>query len=155
MADFVALLEITAGALGLAVVVLLVLWIRKFPYSYTKDDVEGIVDQRLKQQLYVVKGAVGEQLAPHMKEFLAKYEPADARFLGGKPVDYIVYRGYSRVYNTDDPLDEIVFLEVKTSKNVDRKPDKNEAKIRDAIAQGRVKYDVLTVHLEQDNPASP
>ena len=59
-----------------------------------------------------------------------------------------MYKGYSRAYNTDAPIDEIVFLEVKTSKYADRGPDKNEAKIRDAILAGRVRYEVLTIRLD-------
>lgn len=148
--DLITLLEFFLVVLAAISVLSSVLWLRKLPYSYTKEDLEEIVDERLEQQRYTVKGAIGEQIAPHMKEFLAKYEPADARFLGGKPVDYIVYKGYSKVYNTDQPIDEIVFLEVKTSKHSDRGPDRNEAKIRDAILAGKVGYDVLTLHFSGD-----
>jgi len=154
MVDLVPLLEFAIGLLSLAILALLVLWLRKRSLSYSTQDLESEVKRRLQQQLYAVKGAIGEQLAPHMKEFLERYESADARFLGGKPVDYIVYKGYSRAYNTDAPVDEVVFLEVKTSKYADRKPDRNEAKIRDAIIAGRVRYEVLTIHLDTDNPAT-
>lgn len=83
-----------------------------------------------------------------MREFIEKYEPADVRFLGGKPVDYIVYKGYNRVYNTDEPIDEVVFVEVKTSKEKKRRLDKNEAKIKDAIDTKRVRHDTITIHVE-------
>lgn len=92
---------------------------------------------------------IGEQLAPYMKEFLAKYEPADARFLGGKPIDFIIYKGYSRVYDTDAPIDEVIFLEVKTSKHERGRLDKNEAKIKEAIDAKRVRHDTITIHLDE------
>ena len=123
-------------------------YIRRRPYEYTKEEVEKIVDDRLDLSRNILKGDIGEHIAPHMKEFMAKYDPQDARFLGGKPVDYIVYKGYSRVYDTNDPLDEIVFVEVKTSKEMKKGPNRNEAKIRDAILAKRVNYDVVTLHFD-------
>lgn len=152
MFDSIAILSALAGVLAVLTIVFALLY-AKSRGKLTKEEVEKVVDQRLRQQLHTVKGQIGEQLAPHMKEFLAKYEPGDARFLGGKPVDYIVYKGYSRAYNTGDPIDEVVFLEVKTSDKGDRGPDRNEAKIRDAIKGKRVSYDTITIHTnlsEQD-----
>lgn len=152
MLDSITTLSVLAGVLAILAIAFALLYAgaRGRP---SKEEVEKVVDQRLRQQLHTVKGQIGEQLAPHMKEFLEKYEAGDARFLGGKPVDYIVYKGYSRAYNTDDPIDEVVFLEVKTSDKGDRGPDKNEAKIRDAIKDKRVSYDTVTIHTnlaEQD-----
>src|SRR5712691_12354073 len=120
---------------------------RKLRYRYTLKQLEEM-DRRLQRQLHAVKGQIGEQLAPYMKEFLQKYEASDARFLGGKPVDYIVYDGYSRVYDTSQPIDGVVFVEVKTSSKGQRGPDKNEAKIRDAIIAKRVSYDTITIHAD-------
>jgi len=152
MVDVTPILGIATAVLGIALAVLAALFERKSASTYTEDELEAEIKKRLQQQAYSVKGAIGEQMAPHMKEFLEKYEPADARFLGGKPVDYLVYKGYNRVYNTPMPIDEVVFLEVKTSKYKERGPDRNEAKIRDAVLEGRVRYDVLTIHLDTDNP---
>jgi predicted Holliday junction resolvase-like endonuclease len=128
--------------------VVLFLFLRRLPYRYTEEELKDRIKKSLEQQLYSVKGANGEQIAPHMKEFLEKYEPADARFLGGKPVDYIVYKGYSRVYDTNEPIEEIVFLEIKTSKEEKRGLNKNEAKIREAINAKRIRHEVITIHLE-------
>jgi len=124
------------------------LWYRKRNYEYTKQQVEDIVDKRLAQSRSKIKGDIAENIAPHMKEFIEKYDPADARYLGGKPVDYIVYKGYSQAYDSDKPIEEIVFVEVKTSKEAKRGLDKNEAKIREAINSRRVSYDVITLHYE-------
>ncbi len=82
-------------------------------------------------------------------ENLGSSARADARFLGGKPVDYIVYKGYSRAYDTDQPIDEIVFLEIKTSKEKKRGLDRNEAKIKDAIEAKRVRHDTITIHVAE------
>ena len=141
-------------ALGGAAILFLVsivgwaLWYRGRRNVYTREQVQEIVDQRLRQSRSTLKGAIGENIAPHMTEFLEKYDPADARYLGGKPVDYIVYKGYSQVYDTDAPIDEIVFVEVKTSKEVKKALTKNEAKIREAIDAKRVRHDVVTLHFE-------
>jgi predicted Holliday junction resolvase-like endonuclease len=147
--DSTVVLSALAGVLAVLTVVFALLY-AKSRGKLTKEEVEKVVDQRLRQQLHTVKGQIGEQLAPHMMEFLSKYEAGDARFLGGKPVDYIVYKGYSRAYNTDDPIDEVVFVEVKTSDRGDRGPDKNEAKIRDAIRNKHVSYDTITIHTNLD-----
>jgi predicted Holliday junction resolvase-like endonuclease len=140
-------------AAGAAAVLLLLavagwaLWYRKREVVYSKEDVEKIVDERLAYSRNILKGQIGEQIAPHMKEFIEKYDPADARYLGGKPVDYIVYKGYSQVYGTDQPIDEVVFVEIKTSKETRKGLDKNEAKIKEAIEAKRVRHDVVTLHI--------
>lgn len=94
---------------------------------------------------------IGENIAPHMKEFIEKYSPADTHFLGGRPVDYVVFNGYGKVKDTNEPLQEVVFVEVKTSKLGKGKPDKNESKIRDAIQEGRVRYDVVSIMYDEGN----
>ena len=75
MVDVVSLLEFVVGLLSLAILALLVLWLRTQSLSYSEEDLESEVKRRLQQQLYAVKGAIGEALAPHMKEFLERYEP--------------------------------------------------------------------------------
>ncbi len=119
-------------------------------YKYTVEDVDMKIKRSLLSQRNAVKGALGEHLAAHMKEFLKKYEPADARYMGGDPIDYIIFKGYNRVRDTDEPRDGIVFLEVKTTeKKRDLHPDKNEQKILDAIHNEppRVEYDTITIHV--------
>ena len=111
LVDVVTILEVLTSVLAVTTILLLALLIRKLPLKYTKEQLEEVVDQRLARQLHIVKGQIGEQLAPHMKEFVSKYDAADARFLGGKPVDYIVYKGYSKAYDTSH-----VFLNCTQSK---------------------------------------
>lgn len=149
MPDVVSVLGALVIGFNIVVLILGYLLVRRLKYEYTKEDIEAEIKRRLDQQRHIVKGLIGEQLAPHMKEFLEKYEPADARFLGGKPIDYIVYKGYSRAYGTDQPIDEVVFLEIKTSKEKKRGLDRNEAKIKDAIEAKRVRHDTITIHVAE------
>ena len=122
----------------------------KAQYKYDDAYLADEISKRLERQRNVIKGSIGEKLTPHMKEFLDKYEPADALFVGGNPIDYIIFKGYNRVYDTKDPIEDIIFLEVKTSKRKKAYPNKNEAKIRDAINDEppRVKYDLITIHTD-------
>jgi len=123
----------------------------KSEYKYDQKSLDDAITKSLDRQRHLIKGILGEKLFPHMKEFLDKYEPADALFVGGKPIDYIIFKGYSREYKTDNPIDEIVFLEVKTSIKKKLSPSKNEAKIRDAINDNppRVKYDLITIQTKE------
>jgi predicted Holliday junction resolvase-like endonuclease len=88
----------------------------------------------------VLKGKIAEQLAPFLPGFLARYNPADARFIGS-PIDYLIFRNMNKGDESDDPID-IVLLDVKTGKaglsHVQRK-------IEEAVAGKRVRFDVLRV----------
>ena len=80
----------------------------------------------------VLKGQAAEQLAPLTGDF--PYLASDARFLGS-PIDYVVFDGLS-----DEEELEVVFVEVKTGAS---KLSKREAKLRDAIKAGRVRWEEL------------
>jgi predicted Holliday junction resolvase-like endonuclease len=88
----------------------------------------------------VLKGKIAEQIAPLLPGFLAKYNPADARFIGS-PIDYLIFRNMSKGDDSEDPI-EIVLLDVKTGKaglnGVQRK-------IEAAAAEKRISFDVLRV----------
>jgi predicted Holliday junction resolvase-like endonuclease len=60
------------------------------------------------------KGKIAEQIAPLLPGFLARYNPADARFIGS-PIDYLIFRNMSKEDHSEDPV-EIVLLDVKTGK---------------------------------------
>jgi predicted Holliday junction resolvase-like endonuclease len=89
----------------------------------------------------VLKGKIAEQLAPLLPGFLAKYNPADARFIGS-PIDYLILKGMSKGEDSDDPI-EIVLLDVKTG-NAGLKPI--QRKIEAAAAEKRISFDVLRVN---------
>lgn len=67
---------------------------------------DRIIQEALAKSRAVLKGKIGEQMAPLLEAF--PFEPADAHFIGS-PIDYIVFSGYSK----DDPT-EVVLLDIKT-----------------------------------------
>lgn len=88
----------------------------------------------------VLKGKIAEQIAPLLPGFLAKYNPADARFIGS-PIDYLIFRNMSKGTDSDGAID-IVLLDVKTG---DAGLNGVQKKIREAAAEKRVSFDVLRV----------
>ncbi len=81
-----------------------------------------------------LSGQFLEKLAPHFPDF--PYEPTDLRFLG-TPVDYVVFDGLS-----EGEVDEIVFLEVKSGASG---LTTKERRVRDAVEEGAVRWDVYRV----------
>ncbi|MGH3440796.1 MAG: Holliday junction resolvase-like protein [Nitriliruptorales bacterium] len=93
-----------------------------------------------------LKGTVGEQLAPLLGGF--PFAPSDARFLGN-PVDYIVFDGYTALKEREtDELEEIVFVEVKHGGQLTRE----ERRIRDCVAAGRVRFEIVQLADALDAP---
>jgi predicted Holliday junction resolvase-like endonuclease len=72
--------------------------------------------------------------------FLAKYNPADARFIGS-PIDYLIFRNMSLGEDSEDPI-EIVLLDVKTG---NAGLNHIQKKIEAAAAEKRIKFDVLRI----------
>ena len=98
----------------------------------------------------VLKGKIAEQIAPLLPDFLAKYNPADARFIGS-PIDYLIFRNMSNGRDSDDPI-EIVLLDVKTgSAGLSR----FQRKIEEAVANKRVNFDVLRADELTPSDAEP
>ncbi|MDG6920900.1 MAG: hypothetical protein JRN59_05165 [Nitrososphaerota archaeon] len=89
----------------------------------------------------VLKGKIAEQMAPFLPGFLAKYNPADARFIGS-PIDYLIFRNMSKGDDSEDPI-EIVLLDVKTGKAGLNGVQK---KIESAVATKKVSFDVLRIN---------
>jgi predicted Holliday junction resolvase-like endonuclease len=89
----------------------------------------------------VLKGKMAEQVAPLLPGF--DYWPADARFLGD-PVDYVVFNGYSACKDRQsDGRDlEVVILDIKRGKSV---LTREQRRIADAVAAGRVRFEVVRV----------
>ena len=106
------LLELTIGILIL-IIVGLILYIyyqrRLIELRVSKriqEETDRIRKDALSKSRAVLKGKIGEQMAPLLAAF--PFEPADARFIGA-PVDYIVFDGYSR----NNPT-EVVLLDINT-----------------------------------------
>lgn len=96
---------------------------------------ERIRQEVLERSRAVLKGRIGEQLAPLLPMF--KHEPANARFIGS-PVDYVVFDGYKE----RDPR-RIVFIDVKTGKTATLSPI--ERKLKRVIEQGKVEWETIHV----------
>jgi predicted Holliday junction resolvase-like endonuclease len=89
----------------------------------------------------VLKGKIAEQIAPLLPGFLAKYNPADARFIGS-PIDYLIFKGMSKGDDSEDPI-EIVLLDIKTGK---AGLNGGQRKIEAAVAAKRVSFAVLRIN---------
>ena len=79
------------------------------------------------------KGKIVEGLIPVMKGF--GYEMEDCRFLAN-PIDYIIFEGASQ-----GNVEHITFMDIKAGKTADL--DTHQRKIRDAIKNNDVKFEVL------------
>lgn len=86
----------------------------------------------------VLKGKIGEQLAPLLPEFLSLYNPSEARFLGS-PVDYIVFNNLSNE-EENPPHVDIVLLDIKTG---NASLTANEKRIEQSVREGRVMFRTL------------
>lgn len=96
---------------------------------------EKLKTEILERSRAVLKGKIGEQLAPLLPTF--KHEPADARFIGS-PVDYIVFDGYK-----EGNPQKIIFLDVKTGKSRELTPI--EKKIRKLVEEKKVEWETVEI----------
>jgi predicted Holliday junction resolvase-like endonuclease len=88
----------------------------------------------------VLRGKVTEHVAAYLPDF--PYDPRDVRFLG-TPVDLIVFDGMSQ-----NDLREIVFLEVKTGSG---SLSKRERRVRDAVQEKRVSWELFHLETQEDS----
>jgi len=117
------LVAFCAGAAAAAVVTAVLLWRRE----------REIRRRAIDQSRAVLRGQLSEQVAPLLDGF--GFEAADARFLG-HPIDYVVFDGLS----ADAETLELVFVEVKTG---EARLTAREAAVRDAVRDGRVRFEVV------------
>lgn len=106
--------------------------------AWREDESARLTDASLRRSRAVLRGQITEQLTPLLAGF--PWDPADARFLG-KPVDYVVFDGYSEVRaGVRAALREIVFVDVKTGR---AGLSKAERRVRSCVEAGRVRGIVL------------
>lgn len=86
----------------------------------------------------VIKGKISENLAVLLPNW--KWSVADSRFLGGSPLDFIVYQGMS-----NDLITDIILIDVKTG-SAQLTP--RQKQIKNAISAGRVSFE--TVHIDKN-----
>lgn len=88
---------------------------------------------------YVLKGKIAEHMVPMYKDVF-KYDPSDARFLGA-PIDYVIFDGYTAVKdgNSNEAI-TVILADIKTG---NAKLNRTERKIKDAVEQGRVRWETI------------
>ena len=84
----------------------------------------------------VTSGKVQEHLAPLLRPFADRFNLREARFLGA-PVDYVVFEGLE-----DGEIDQVTFVEIKTGT---AGLSVRERRIRDAVLDGRVGFETITL----------
>jgi len=92
------------------------------------DDNTKLLSQKKSSETRL--GQIGEHFAPLLDVF--PYDPKDARFLGS-PIDFVVF---------DFEGDQIVLVEFKTGNS---RESKRQRQVRDMVANGNVKYEVIRV----------
>lgn len=103
---------------------------------------ERIIAERadaLDRSRSVLKGKIGEQLAPLLPEFLKLCNPSDARFIGS-PIDYLIFRNMTCDEGQELPI-EVVLLDIKTGSVAAL--SKVQKRIQEAIEAGRVRFYTL------------
>ena len=116
-------------------------YLAKFDEWKATELVETIQSERadaLSRARAVLKGKIGEQLAPLLPEFLEICNPSDARFIGS-PIDYIVFKNMTLEEGQDLPL-EVLLLDIKTGKS---RLNRIQKRIREAVDAGRVRFKLL------------
>jgi predicted Holliday junction resolvase-like endonuclease len=123
------------GAVGGA----LLMWIRA--QLALRDAVSTASRRSVEQSRSTLKGQIAAQKAPMLRGF--PYHPADARFLGD-PVDYIVFNGYTQVKDdgAEDEALEIVIVDIKRGSS---KLSRSQQRIARAVADGRVRFEVIRI----------
>lgn len=86
----------------------------------------------VKQSRAVNKGLISEHFAPFLENW--PYNPKDCKF-SGQPIDYLVFDGMD-----DGELKQIVLVDVKTGQS---QLTTREKQVRDAVAFGKVKFEVF------------
>ena len=105
--------------------------------KYWEEQIPGIKKDSIERSRASLGGQFSEQLAPYLPNF--KYKPTECKFLG-KPVDLIVFEGLD-----EKDIREIVFVEVKSG---DSDLNTVQRKIRDAVKDGRVRWDEYRIPKE-------
>lgn len=110
--------------------------------EWRQSEEKRIREDAIKRSAATIIGKVGEHLAPIL--IFAKYgiNPKDIRFIG-TPIDFIAFKGLS-----DEKLEEIVFIEVKSGKKSDLTP--KEKMVRDVIETRRIRWALIHIPSELD-----
>lgn len=129
-------LVLTALALAMTALVRVSIAYARYRATFRYDEADLAAARRdaTKRSRGVLGGKAGEQLAPLVPDFCARYDASEARFLGA-PIDYVVFDGIGA-----GDLREIVLVEVKTGSG---RLNANERQVEQAVREGRVAFEVL------------
>lgn len=105
-------------------------------FRYDEEDLERARADAARRSRSARSGRAAEQLAPLGAEFSARWDPADARFVGA-PVDFVVFDGLCA-----GALRELVLVEVKSGRG---SLSTSERQVREAVEEGRLRYELLRV----------
>lgn len=126
-------------ALFAALVTILVLVARhsasRVKYCFSQEDLDKNRKQAIQGSRLTKGGQVADQLAPLLPAFYERFNPKDARFLGGGPIDFVIFDGLD-----DGDVRQVVFIDVKTGSN---ELNSRQRQVRRAVREGRVNFDVL------------
>ena len=104
-----------------------------------KETIETTRKETLKKSRAVLRGQASEHLAPYV---LKDTNPKDYRFMGN-PVDYVCFDGLSDVLDgASNVVESVRFIDIKTGKST---LNKSQRRIRDAIKDGRVTFEVINL----------
>jgi len=99
---------------------------------------EKIRKDAVLKSVNTLLGKIGEEFSPVLLSGRFGINLKDFRHLG-TPVDYVAFRGLS----DDKEIAEVIFLEIKSGKSSNLVG--RERKVRDAVDQGRVRYEVVNL----------
>jgi len=96
-----------------------------------------IREDAIKRSVAVLLGRISEHIAPLMMAAELGVNPKDFRYIGS-PVDYIAFKGLS-----EGKPEEIIFIEVKASKNPSLTP--RERAVKQLVESGRVTWRLVNM----------
>ena len=105
--------------------------------KHWEEQIPGIKKDSIERSRASLGGQFSEQLAPYLPNF--KYKPTECKFLG-KPIDLVVFNGLD-----EKEVKDIVFVEVKSG---EAELNTVQRKIRDAVKEGRVKWEEYRIPKE-------
>jgi len=109
-------------------------------HPYTESEVRDLRQQSVNESRSTVSGIV-----PFFPEWPVELNPRDARFIGS-PVDFVVFDG---IEDGGEVIVEVVEVQTGTTR-VD--PKSPQARVRDAVNNGRVTWRELRLDLESAEP---
>ncbi len=104
-------------------------WFEEWKTEHEKK----VREDALARSRAVLKGKVGEQIAPFLTAF--DYEPSDARFIGS-PIDYVIFEGHSE----NNPRG-VTFVDIKTGGT--SKLTTAQRNFKKIIEEGKVSWETI------------